>query len=432
MPLNPNIILQGQGVQLNSPLDVASKAQTLKSMSRKNKAADEQDKKNKALEGIYKKNTITTEDGQTDLDRKGLLNDMYKADPRAAMKQEKAFADQDLAEQTRMLQDSTQKLAKGKQLVWGIRDQQSWTAAKQEAQRLGLPFAQEMSDQYDPEALESVMKPRFLTAEQQIAEKWNDKKFQQAKKESEMDRKSRERVAAQKAKGTAAKPTEFQKAKEKKEAANYVERQEGLKTLDSGIETIDRAFGQLKKYSKESSFGGTGPFASGFGVKKYFDKDSQDLNALFKQVNLKNMVQTFSGMSKAIDSDAERNAWNGTQPDITNDDDVNAKIILGQKSILLKDKAETQSQQQYVEQNGSMNGYKSPVYGKVTTLVSPAGELTLVTKEQIEQAEAQGFMTIDEYGEIALDDSAGTNSVLNEANAGESQVFKTNQIDWAD
>ena len=114
------------------------------------------------------------------------------------------------------------------------------------------------------------------------------------------------------------------------------------------------------------------------------------------------MTTTFSGMSKAIDSDAERRAWQGTQADIANDDSTNMNILLGQKSILLKDKAEAQAQNQYVLERGNLDGYESPIDGKVTSMVSPSGEVQLVPNEKVNKSKTQGFLTLDQYAKRSV------------------------------
>jgi len=165
--------------------------------------------------------------------------------------------------------------------------------------------------------------------------------------------------------------------------------------------TVDDAIDSMEQYSKKTVFG-TGPIATAFGLRKYTDQDLENLNAKLKAVNLKNMTTTFSGMSKAIDSDAERRAWNGTQADIANDDVTNMNILLAQRSILMKDKAEANAQKEYVMRNGNLDGYQSPIDGKVKTLISQDGEMDLFPNEQSKQALKQGFMTLDQFARKSI------------------------------
>jgi len=94
-------------------------------------------------------------------------------------------------------------------------------------------------------------------------------------------------------------------------------------------------------------------------MKKYLSQDAQNLEAKFRDINLKNMVSTFSGMSKAVDSDAERRAWESTQASLSNDDEVKLKYFNGVlKSTLLKDRAVAEAQQAYVAKHGNLDGFE--------------------------------------------------------------------------
>ena len=86
---------------------------------------------------------------------------------------------------------------------------------------------------------------------------------------------------------------------------------------------------EFLKYSKNSA-GGTGPLATGFGAKRFLDQDLEALNSKFKKISLDEMIKMFQGMSRAVDSDSERRAFESTQPSITLDDKTNMQI-LGEK-----------------------------------------------------------------------------------------------------
>jgi hypothetical protein len=102
----------------------------------------------------------------------------------------------------------------------------------------------------------------------------------------------------------------------------------------------------FESYSK-GSVGGTGPLATGFGSKKVFSADLERLDSKFKQQNLETMSKMFQGMSKAVDSDAERRAFESAQPAITNDDSTNQQIIEDRikaaKELLNKQRAKASS-----------------------------------------------------------------------------------------
>jgi hypothetical protein len=115
------------------------------------------------------------------------------------------------------------------------------------------------------------------------------------------------------------------------------------------------------------------------------------------------MVSAFSGMSKAVDSEAERQAWKATQASISNDDITNVQILLGSKSSMLKDRAVARAKSAYVAEKGNLDGFTHPVLeGKVTTLVGPDGQMELVDKSQKDEYIKQGFTSLDEHATSLL------------------------------
>lgn len=158
---------------------------------------------------------------------------------------------------------------------------------------------------------------------------------------------------------------------------------------------------QFQDYS-QNKIGGTGPFATGFGLKQYTDADTQSLEAAFRTINLKNMAATFEGMSRAIDTQAERMAWEKTQPGIVLDDPTNYQILVGNISMATKAKAEAEARKRYIESNpdASLKGYVSPVFGKTKTLFDANGNASVVPNENVQSARQRGLMTADEFNAI--------------------------------
>lgn len=102
---------------------------------------------------------------------------------------------------------------------------------------------------------------------------------------------------------------------------NEQDAQESLKKL---LNIKDK----FEKFSKEK-LGGTGPISTLGGLTQYVSEGTQDLEASFRQAGLEEMARLFDGMSKAIDSDAERRAFEAAQPSLINDDQVNRNILQG-------------------------------------------------------------------------------------------------------
>lgn len=104
------------------------------------------------------------------------------------------------------------------------------------------------------------------------------------------------------------------------------ELEKNLESTENLIKDLERTQEIFNKYSKNTP-GGTGPMATLGGLTKYTSADAQNLDAQFKKLNLDTMAKLFQGMSKAVDSDAERRAFEAAQPSLTNDDNVNRRLI---------------------------------------------------------------------------------------------------------
>jgi hypothetical protein len=205
-----------------------------------------------------------------------------------------------------------------------------------------------------------------------------------------------------KSEGKKPKETEFGKAVHKKQAADFAESQKALQTNANNMSKVDEAMNAQLQYSKDETLG-TGPIATLGGLTKYVSQDTESLDAKFKDIDLKNMVSTFAGMSKAVDSDAERRAWKSTQASVSNDDETNVQILLGSKSSLLKDRIVSQAKADYVDKYGNLDRFDHPILrGEQTTIVDPKGELQIVDKTQIPNLKKAGFRDLDKYASDLL------------------------------
>ena len=222
-------------------------------------------------------------------------------------------------------------------------------------------------------------------------------------------------ISKLKSKGSA-KLTEFDKTLDKKQAAEFAKTSTQAKTSGMNDSLLDDTMKSFLDYSRSSKAGGTGPIASGFGIKKYLDEDTEKLDAKFKTVGFDKLTKMFAGMSKAIDSDAERAAFEATQPSIKNDDLTNASIILGAQAVNLRNKAEARAQADWIKGNDNLREYVSPVMEKPTSvLVSPEGKLELVDREQTEEMKSNGYITLDERAKSLVNDNGGQYSPTKEA-----------------
>lgn len=99
------------------------------------------------------------------------------------------------------------------------------------------------------------------------------------------------------------------------------------KTLETQIKDLTDAKTSFESYSKKSVTGGTGPIATLGGLTKVASQPTELLDSKFKKLSFDELTKTFKGMSKAIDSDAERRSFESTQPSITLDDQTNRTIL---------------------------------------------------------------------------------------------------------
>jgi hypothetical protein len=184
-----------------------------------------------------------------------------------------------------------------------------------------------------------------------------------------------------------------------KERMSNLESTDTKKTVEN-LSDIDVALKRSLEYARSSALGGTGPIATLGGAKRLVSKDLQALENIYNKINIQNMVATFAGMSKAVDSDAERAAWNATQPNITNDDSVNVQILLGMQSSLLKDKIVKEAQREWLNQGRNLSEFKHPILeGTAGTIVAPNGEMIVVDKGRMGEYLDKGYADLDSYAE---------------------------------
>jgi hypothetical protein len=201
-----------------------------------------------------------------------------------------------------------------------------------------------------------------------------------AKIESEKARAEKFRADAQKAQLSENKDSFQDKEKIKEEVKIRTENRKERKNIEKDmsateklVKDLEEAKREFEKYSK-NKIGGTGPIATLFGLTKYLSEDTEKLDSLFKQQNLETMTKLFAGMSKAVDSDAERRAFEAAQPSVANDDETNRSIferrIKAAKDLLKKQKSSYQSidkEGNIKEESSTAQGESSGPYGNKVT-----------------------------------------------------------------
>lgn len=162
------------------------------------------------------------------------------------------------------------------------------------------------------------------------------------------------------------------------------------------IKSINAAKKAFESYSKGSLTGGTGPVSTLGGLTKYVSSGTEGLDSTFKGLSFDELTKKFQGMSKAIDSDGERRAFESTQPSVSLDDNTN-KMLLDKKlaaaqSLLTKvqaAKAKYDREGKFVDSDPTDDKIKQPNTGLVKML-DPNGVPRMVPADQVEAAKAAG------------------------------------------
>lgn len=403
MPIDASIYFQRQPLDIVGSIGRGLEAREMLDARSERKAQAE---KRDAIKKAYFESTRTGPKG-VDIDRKALASNLMGIDPQMGFEHVQRMNKMDREQQDFDYKKKIQDMDLGARIFSAPTDQASWSMALRQAQRGGLDVSG-INETYSPELQKSIVgralsygdrlkyeaQAQGLDLRERELEQRKDLKEQEfGLRRSEMAQ--RRDAAKEKARG------QFKQDIRKQEAKTYAEMQEKAQAIPANIDLIDRGVQQLVDFNK-SKLGGTGPFSTLFGAEKYLSPEAAALDATFKTIDIKNMVTTFKGQAKAIDSDAERAAWRKTQPAIDNDDPVNFQILLGQKSILLKDQLEARARQMWLKHNDDLDNYESPVYGKMETLVNPqSGKMELVPKSAKEELLGQGFLTVDQYADKA-------------------------------
>lgn len=143
MPLDPNIILQGQAPQLQNPLDTAVKAMTLKDLSQKSQIQDRAIADDQAVRDAFKNNMTIGPNGQPTLNRQAALSQLAATSPQKAMDYAKAFQGQDLDK----LEYEGKVMSK---LFAPVRDDVTYQQAVIKAQQMGISTASQLPTVYNP------------------------------------------------------------------------------------------------------------------------------------------------------------------------------------------------------------------------------------------------------------------------------------------
>jgi len=176
--LDPNIILAAKPMELDNPLDVAQKAQSIKEMMNQNElgnlqvvGAQRNEADEQQLRQAFQNNVTRDENGNSTINRKGVLNELYQGPAERAMTVQQQWINNDVAVNKQMRENAkvdaeiqgmkiknakdrldihNNQVDRARTLYGTSVDQASYTANRQQAINEGLPDAEKTPEVYDP------------------------------------------------------------------------------------------------------------------------------------------------------------------------------------------------------------------------------------------------------------------------------------------
>lgn len=191
------------------------------------------------------------------------------------------------------------------------------------------------------------------------------------------------------------------------DAKNVAQFKQKLPNLIQKKEEIERAL-QLQKELTWT----VGPLGGKLPAS-WFITRRQELDRLYKKLSLDTMVSMFAGMSKAVDSDAERKFFEQAQPNVENKAEVNLPMLYRALNFVETSIQDGDAFVNFIQDEIEKGGEKaSSLYFdapsvKNTRLVGPTGELVSVSPEKAKELlKDSRYSTILGYGDIFNEDRA--------------------------
>lgn len=391
-----------------------------------------QRKKEEQINKIIQSNQTTGPDGQIEFNRPKTIKELAGVDAETAMKfQDRLEQKDDLAFKRKQARE-IYELANMANELSAVKDHNDYIMARKRLAQKGINTANW------PAVNDPGFNEQFLQSSIPYIEQW---KAQQKEKTGGMtpyqaamlgfkarqDQREQDLYERGGLRGNPKFISDMQSGK----SENFLSLQNQRTQLLDQREKIQDAFQSLNEYTAKNP-DGTGKWASGFGLKAWFDKDLERLDVKFKKINLDELRRMAEGMAKAFDSEGERRSFEQAQSSITNDERTNAEQLLNKMAATERMLLEADAQKAYVEKYGDLDKYESPI-GKLTTLVDRAGQIVLVPKEEKAKWQKRGYKTTREYArdlyKTTDDSGSGVYGV------GKPRLIptkKTNEIDWAE
>lgn len=184
MPLDPNIILQGQQPQIANPLDIMGKALTMKHLAQQGQLQDQEIAANTAIKGAYNKNITIGPDGTPILNKTGLMSTLadqgYGKQALDAGQQAQAQELATKAAQMKNLQDTMEAAHAN---AMSMQDAPSYAAALANGRKIGLPGMDSLPPNYDP-AFVRQLQTKTSSLKDQLAQSNSDRDYGLRSKEA--------------------------------------------------------------------------------------------------------------------------------------------------------------------------------------------------------------------------------------------------------
>lgn len=387
MALDTSIILQGRSPQFIAPMDVAKDAMNMRQLVLQNQQLVKQNSDNETMNGILKKNIATGKDGAVSLNQGAALSDLYKFNPLKAMEIQKQFQSYDLD----TLKHHNQI---GKDLAFKMTPE-SYGQLRQKAIELGLPNSEKLPENYSPEFVQRLQMAT-LSSEEQIKKFENDRDFQLKEKQFSADQ------------GWKSKEYDLNTKKldiEKQKANSEMNKKSGLR---EGQKALDRDY-----------------------AKDFNDWTSTSRNSLEKN------LQRLENAKSALSEDTSLSGpLRGLLPD-------NVRNFTNEKAISVRDEVRAAAQgalkatlgSAFTEKEGerimnqAYNEKLSPEENirKIDQAINELKSNKLNNDKKAYYFQKNGTLS----GLEALpSESIGKKNISKEVN--QKQIFKTDQIEWAD
>ena len=174
----------------------------------------------------------------------------------------------------------------------------------------------------------------------------------------------------------------FTKKTQELQAKRYDDDLKKLESASNNAQTIDQTVDATIDVINNSGIPlGTGEILTlGATTGLALDEDKQRMESLINQINIKEMVSTFEGMSRAVDSETDRAAWDKTMPKLTSSADVTLDILLRLKSRGIKFKHLMEEKQKYLSdpKNTSLKGFDDSTIRNSTVIYDQRGKPFLI------------------------------------------------------